>query len=125
MSLPLDFVAELKRSPLTEILAEMQKKDRVPVFKHYRSLWERTVGVDIHAVGLHRLANEIQVVDSMVAQLKFHLTPATREHIERVAEQRHLAFDERRGKFGVLFSGRLVDMFVPDGDGDADPNASA
>lgn len=98
---------------------------RVPVFKHYRSLWERTVGVDIHAVGLHRLANEIQVVDSMVAQLKFHLTPATREHIERVAEQRHLALDEGRGKFGVLFSGRLVDMFVPDGDGDADPNASA
>lgn len=97
---------------------------RVPVFKHYRSLWERTVGVDIQAVGLHRLANEIQVVESMMSQLKTHLTPATRKLIEQVSEQRDLALDERRGKFGVLFSGRLFDMFVPE-DGQAGPNAVA
>ena len=103
---------------------EVYFNGRVPVFKHYRSLWERTVGVDIQSVGLHRLANEIQVVDSMVTQLKTHLTPATREFIEQVSEQRDLALDEGRGNFGVLFSRRLVDMFVP-GDGEADPNAPA
>lgn len=103
---------------------EVYFSGRVPVFKHYRSLWERTVGVDIQSVGLHRLANEIQVVDSMVAQLKTHLTPETRKFIEQVSSQRDLALDEGRGKFGVLFSRRLVDMFVP-GDGEADPNAAA
>ena len=103
---------------------EVYFSGRVPVFKHYRSPWERTVGVDIQAVGLHRLANAIQVVDSMVAQLKTHLTPATRKFVEQVSEQRDLALDEERGKFGVLFSRRLVDMFTP-GDGEADTNAAA
>lgn len=103
---------------------EVYFSGRVPVFKHYRSLWERTVGVDIQAVGLQRLANEVQVVDSMVAQLKTYLTPATRKFIEQVCEQRDLGLDESRGKFGILFSRRLVDMFMP-GDGEADPNAAA
>jgi hypothetical protein len=101
---------------------EVYFSGRVPIFKHYRSLWERTVGVDIQAVGLHRLANEVQVVDSMVAQLKAHLNPTTFKFIEQVSEQRDLALDEGRGKFGVLFSRRLVDMFMP-GDGEADPKA--
>ena len=102
---------------------EVYFSGRVPVFKHYRSLWERTVGVDIQAVGLQRLAHEVKVVDSMVAQLKTYLTPATRELVEQVSEQRDLALDKGRGKFGVLFSGRLADMFVPS-DGDFEPNAA-
>ena len=73
---------------------EVYFRGRVPIFKHYRSLWERTVGVDIESVGLHRLANEIQVVDSMLAQLKTHLAPETREFIEQVSKQRDLALDE-------------------------------
>jgi len=101
---------------------EVYFSGRVPIFKHYRSLWERTVGVDIQAVGLHRLANEIQVVDNMVAQLKIHLTPETRKLIEQVSEQRDLGLDEGRGKFGVLFSRRLVDMFAPGVE--VDPNAA-
>ncbi|PTT90479.1 hypothetical protein DBR42_05765 [Pelomonas sp. HMWF004] len=93
---------------------EVYFNGRVPVFKQYRSLWERTVGVDIQAVGLHRLAHEIQVVDDMIDQLKSHLTPEMRVFIDRAADERDLALDEGRGVFGVLFSGFLVDMFLSD-----------
>lgn len=93
---------------------EVYFNGRVPVFKQYRSLWERTVGVDIQAVGLHRLAHEIQVVDDMISQLKVHLTPAMRAFIERAAGERDLALDQGRGIFGVLFPGILIDMFLPD-----------
>lgn len=92
---------------------EVYFNGRVPVFKHYRSLWERTVGVDIQAVGLHRLAHEIQVVDEMIAQVKSHLNHKTLQFIEQVSAERDLALDEGRGIFGVLFSRRLVDMFLP------------
>lgn len=101
---------------------EVYFNGRVPVFKHYRSLWERTVGVDIQAVGLHRLTHEIQVVDEMIAQLKSHLNQKTLQFIEQVSVERDLALDERRGIFGVLFSRRLVDMFLPPKvDSDAEP----
>jgi hypothetical protein len=92
---------------------EVYFNGQVPVFKQYRSLWERTVGVDIQAVGLHRLAHEIQVVDEMIAQLKSHLDHKTLQFIEQVSAERDLALDEARGIFGVLFSRRLVDMFLP------------
>ncbi len=101
---------------------EVYFNGRVPVFKQYRSLWERTVGVDIQAVGLHRLDHEIQVVDEMVAQLKSHLDPKTLQFIEQVSGQRDLALDEGRGIFGVLFSRRLVDMFLP---AEAGPSGAA
>ncbi len=92
---------------------EVYFNGRVPVFKHYRSLWERTVGVDIQAVGLDRLAHEIQVVDELIAQLKRHLDSKTLQFIEQVSAERDLALDAGRGIFGVLFSRRLVDVFLP------------
>lgn len=95
---------------------EVYFKGRVPVFKRYRSLWERTLGVDVQAVGLHRLSNEVEVVDRMVLQLKTHLNPATRDFIEQVSRQRDLGLEQKTGKFGVLFSKQLVDMFPPDED---------
>lgn len=95
---------------------EVYFSGRVPIFKRYRSLWERTLGVDIQAVGLHRLSKEVEVVERMVGQLKAHLDPATRDLIEQVSDQRDLGLDEKRGKFGILFSRELVDMFPPDDD---------
>jgi hypothetical protein len=93
---------------------EVYFKGRVPVFKQYRSLWERTVGVDIQAVGLHRLANEIKVVEDMTEQLKSHLDPERRKLIELISHERDLGMNHAAGRFGVLFSRQLVDMFMPD-----------
>ncbi|AOA70856.1 hypothetical protein BAY15_0422 [Stenotrophomonas rhizophila] len=95
---------------------EVYFSGRVPIFKRYRSLWERTLGVDIQAVGLHRLANEVEVVERMVEQLKSHLNPETRDLIDQASGQRDLGLDQKRGKFGILFSRQLVDMFPPDND---------
>lgn len=95
---------------------EVYFSGRVPIFKRYRSLWERTLGVDIQAVGLHRLAKEVEVVERMVEQLKSHLNPETRDLIDQASGQRDLGLDQKRGKFGILFSRQLVDMFPPDND---------
>lgn len=91
---------------------EVYFNGRVPVFKEYRSLWERSVGVDIRAVGLHRLAIEIGVVDNFVAYLKSCLAPTVRAHFERISQTRDLGLNKENGRLGILFPGHLVDMFA-------------
>lgn len=83
---------------------------KVPVFKTYRSMWERTVGVEINAVGLHRLAGEIQTVDSFIEYVTSCLHPKVKAQIEFIADMHDLGWNEKTGKVGVLFPDRLVDM---------------
>jgi hypothetical protein len=85
---------------------------RVPVFKQYRSMWERSVGVEIQAVGLHRLEREVETVDNFTAYLKSCLTEEVREQFERIAQTRDLGLNAENGRIGVLFPGHIVD-FLP------------
>lgn len=86
-------------------------KGTVPVFKTYRTLWERTVGVEVEAVGLHRLENEVASANSFIAYLGSCLRPEVRKHVEYMAETRDLGWNEKEGRVGVLFPPHLVDMF--------------
>lgn len=84
---------------------------RVPVFKQYRSMWERSVGVEIQAVGLHRLEREVETVDNFTAYLKSCLNEKVREQFEHIAQMRDLGLNSENGRIGVLFPGHLVDFF--------------
>lgn len=84
---------------------------RVPVFKQYRSLWERSVGVEIESVGLHRLHKEVETVNTFIEYLKSCLKPQVREQIERISSVRDLGLNTANGRVGILFPGHLVDMW--------------
>lgn len=90
---------------------EVYFNGKVPVFKKYRSMWERSVDVDIRAVGLHRLAGEIEVVEHFIEYLNSRLKPDVRNHIERISQMRDLGLNKQNGRIGILFPGHLVDMF--------------
>lgn len=85
--------------------------DRVPVFKQYRSLWQRSVGVEIESVGLHRLHKEVETVNALIDYLKSCLKPQVRDDIERVSSVRDLGLNTTNGRVGILFPGHLVDMW--------------
>ena len=90
----------------------------VPVFKEYRSLWERSVGVDIQAVGLHKLTTEVKTVDALTAYLASCLKPEARGQVDRLADKRDLGLNKKTGRVGILFPDHLVDMHMVKGDGD-------
>lgn len=83
----------------------------VPVFKQYRPMWERSVGVDIQAVGLHRLEKEVETVDNFTAYLKSCMKVKVREQFERISQTRDLGINSANGRIGILFPGHLVDFF--------------
>lgn len=84
----------------------------VPVFKSYRTMWERSVGVEIDAVGLSRLSNEVETVNQFIEYLTTCMDPRVKEQIARMSEKRDLGWNEDTGRIGLLFSDYLVDMHM-------------
>lgn len=84
---------------------------KVPVFKKYRSMWERSVGVEIHAVGLHRLEKEVEIVEKFTAYIQSLMKENIREMFEIMARTRDLGLNSENGRVGKLFPGHLVDFF--------------
>lgn len=96
-------------------LSEVYFHGRVPVFKEYKSLWERTVGVEISAVGLKHLSEEVATVNSFIEYLTSCLKPDVKYNIDMMANKRVLGLNKQNGKVGVLFADHFVDMqMAPD-----------
>ncbi len=88
---------------------------RVPVFKEYRSMWERTIGVEINAVGLQRLAEEVATINAFIEYLSFSMKPDVKMNVDMMASRHDLGLNQQNGRIGILFSDRLVDAhFVTD-----------
>lgn len=85
---------------------------KIPIFKEYRSMWERTVGVDVEAVGLHRLQNEVKVVRELIAYINSCLDPEVKSQIEMLVDRRDLGVNKKTGRVGLLFAENLADFYV-------------
>lgn len=88
---------------------------KVPVFKEYRSMWERSVGVDIKAVGLRELFDEVATVNAVIAYLGTCMVPEIKAQIDLMAEKRDLGWNQDTGRIGIFFPDHLVDMLVVHG----------
>ena len=83
---------------------------RVPVFKSYRTMWERSVGVEIQVTGLANLEKEVVIVEDFIAYVLTCLKPKIREQVKFTLQRSHLGINEEDGRLGVLFGERLADF---------------
>lgn len=82
---------------------------KIPIFKEYRSMWERTVGVEIEAVGLQRLSTEIATVNNFIEYVSSCLKPDVKKNIDMMVGKRDLGWNRENGRVGMLFPDRFVD----------------
>lgn len=83
---------------------------RVPIFREYRSMWQRSLDIEMQAVGLLNVREEKNVVESMIAYLESCMHPNVREHVRQAAASYELGWNKQTGRLGVLFPPHLVDM---------------
>jgi hypothetical protein len=100
-------------SPEKQRFNEVYFSGRVPVFKEYRSFWDRTVAVDSEAVGLSRVREEVQTVEEFTAYLASCLTQRNQQIIASVCRKRDLGRNHEDSRIGILFPDHLVDMSTP------------
>ena len=98
---------------------------RVPVFKEYRSAWQRSLGVEMRAVGLSAVRDELKTVDDLVEYLLSCLGPSVRKDLEIIMSRFELGINTATQRLGVLFPPWLVDMRMMPGEGPSGAPARA
>jgi hypothetical protein len=83
---------------------------RVPVFATYRTMWERTIGVDVSAVGLEQLKTDLRIVEDLIVYVLGCLKPKARQQMEWLMAKRDLGLNTKSGGLGILFPSHLVDV---------------
>lgn len=81
----------------------------VPVFKEYRSMWQRSLGVERKAVGLDKVKEELAAIDDFITYVLSCLDDKARPNIEYMLSRLELGLNTRDNRLGVLFSEQLVD----------------
>lgn len=81
----------------------------VPIFKQYRSMWQRSLGVEGQAVGLDKISEELAIIDDFITYVLSCIEDKLRPNIEYMLSRLELGLNTREDSLGVLFSERLVD----------------
>lgn len=82
----------------------------VPVFREYRSMWERSLGVQMEAVGLRNVRDELAIVEELIAYLLSCMEETCRQQIELIASRYELGLNSATQRVGILFPTWLVDL---------------
>ena len=82
----------------------------VPVFKEYRSMWQRSFGVERQAVGLDKVNEELAAIDGFIAYVLSCLDDKVRPSIEYMLSRLELGLNSQHDRLGVLFPEHLVDF---------------
>ena len=84
----------------------------VPVFKEYRSMWQRSLGVERQAVGLDKVNKELAAIDDFITYVLSCLDEKVRPKIDYMLSRLELGLNTDDGRLGVLFSERFVDSMA-------------
>lgn len=92
---------------------------KIPIFKTYRSWWERSMGVELAAVGFDQLHDDVKVVEVLVEYLLACLEDGVREKVQMMVERHELGLKLSTQSVSVLFPPWLVDFRAGGKDGSA------
>ena len=82
----------------------------VPIFKEYRSMWNRAFEIQRESVGLDKVSEEIAIVTEFIEYVLSCLDDRYRTNVEQVISSLELGLNEKEDRVGVLFSGNLLDF---------------
>lgn len=96
----------------------------VPIFKEYRTMWHRSMGVSLKAVGLDRVEEEYAAVHELRSYVLSCLAQDVRENLEFMLDRRDLGLESSTGRIGVLFADWMVDFLPTEGPAQASSEES-
>lgn len=85
---------------------------RVPVFYEYKDMWAKTIGTTIDFVKLSTIEKNLKTVNEFVEYLISLLSEDKKKLVRDLMSIRDLGYFEKENRYGILFSGRAVDMFM-------------
>jgi hypothetical protein len=85
---------------------------KVPVFREYRSAWQRGLGVEMKAVGLQALKDDVRVVDDLIEYVLSCVDDKLRDEVRAFTDRYELGVNMKDQRIGVLFPQELHDFWI-------------
>lgn len=83
---------------------------KVPIFKEYKTIWERSLGVTLESVGFKNIKNELKSVQNFIEYTILCLEEGVKDQVQRIVKTRDMGINENNGKIGILFSNHFADF---------------
>jgi hypothetical protein len=83
---------------------------KVPIFREYRTVWERSLGVMVNAVGLRTVDADVAVVTDLISYIESCLDEEHREKAKLMSGRYELGLNKATRRIGVLFPPWLTDF---------------
>ena len=83
-------------------------------------MWAQSVGVSIEYSGVHKVSQDIVVVEDFIEYVLSCLKPKIREQVEIFMAKRDLGRNKANNRLGVLFPDAVVDFWLPEDKGEND-----
>ncbi len=83
---------------------------KIPVFKAYRSMWNRSFEVQKESVGLDKVEEELRIVQEFSEHVLSCLDDQIQDPMRQMICAPELGIHKQAGRVGVLFPDHLVDF---------------
>ena len=83
---------------------------KVPIFKSYKDLWQRSIGVSIDASGFDKISDDLTTINLFVEYVLSCLEPKIKADIEHLINSPHIGVNKKNGQVAVLLPARIVDF---------------
>jgi hypothetical protein len=87
----------------------------VPIFREYRTMWQRSLGMMVTAVGLPTVQSELATINNLIEYLESCLEEKHREKVKMFTGRYELGLNKDTGRIGLLFPPWLVDFHAGTG----------
>jgi hypothetical protein len=84
----------------------------IPIFKGYSTMWERSYGVSLRAVGFDTINDKLETVNNLIEYLLSCINDDLQDQVRFIAEKYDIGERTDTGRLGVLFDEHLVDFAI-------------
>lgn len=86
---------------------------KVPIFKKYESIWQKTLGLKISSSGFYEIDKEFKIVNDFISYVLSCLEPNISKQVERIMNSSEFGINKNSEIMGILFPSHIADFSIP------------
>ena len=99
---------DLKRLKFSEVFFN----GKVPIFKKYETMWQKSLGVKLDTCGMDKIKTELDVVNKFIEHVLSHIDAKVLKEINFLMSLTEFGINRKTNKVGGLFPNHIVDFQI-------------
>jgi hypothetical protein len=104
--------------------SEIFFKGKVPVFKKYESMWQRSMGVSIDAAGIDKVAPDLKAVNEFIVYVLSCIRDDLVESLKILVNRRDIGINKKTNRLAALLPESVADFWAVGGSHSTDDEST-